>query len=121
MHELSIALSILDIATEESESRGGVNIVAIHLQLGPLSGVLKEALLSAFEMAREQSLFPASRLIIEDVPLVVFCPICKLEQTIAAFPDLYCPTCKTPCGNIIRGRELEIVAMELEEPELEQR
>ena len=34
MHELSIALSILDIAAEEAERRGGVGVAAIHLKLG---------------------------------------------------------------------------------------
>ena len=43
MHELSIALSILDLAAEEAGRRGG-RVVAVHLKLGPLSGVVKEAL-----------------------------------------------------------------------------
>ncbi len=50
MHELSIALSILDVAAEEAERQGNARVVAIHLRLGPLSGVVKGALLSAFEL-----------------------------------------------------------------------
>ena len=50
MHELSIALSLLDQVAEEAERRGGVQVHAIHLRLGPLSGVVKEALLSAYEL-----------------------------------------------------------------------
>ena len=56
MHELSIALGIVDIAEEESGRRGGVAVLAVHVKLGPLSGVVKEALLSAYELARENSL-----------------------------------------------------------------
>ena len=41
MHELSIALSILDLAAEEAERQGG-RVAAVHLKLGPLSGVVKE-------------------------------------------------------------------------------
>ncbi len=52
MHELSIALSILDIAEEEAGDRVG-RVAAVHLKLGPLSGVVKEALLSAYDLARE--------------------------------------------------------------------
>jgi hydrogenase nickel incorporation protein HypA/HybF len=33
MHELSIAMSIVELAEEESEQRG-VNISAVHLKLG---------------------------------------------------------------------------------------
>ena len=59
MHELSIALSIVDMAAEEAERQGG-RVVAVHLKLGPLSGVVKAALLSAYELAREGSPLPDS-------------------------------------------------------------
>ena|ERR1700761_9706555 len=68
MHELSIAMSILDIAGEEAERRGNVQVQAIYLKIGTLSGVVKEALLSAYELAAEQTPFAQARLIIEDVP-----------------------------------------------------
>jgi hydrogenase nickel incorporation protein HypA/HybF len=55
MHELSIALSIIDAACEEAERHAGARVVAVHLKLGPLSGVVKEALVSAYELAREGS------------------------------------------------------------------
>ena len=55
MHELSIALGIVDIAEEESDRRGGVAVLSVHIKLGPLSGVVKEALTSAYELAREGS------------------------------------------------------------------
>ena len=42
MHELSIATSIIDLAQEEAEKRGAA-VLAIHLKLGPLAGVIKEA------------------------------------------------------------------------------
>ena len=38
MHELSIALSILDIAAEESRRRENPQIAALHLKLGALAG-----------------------------------------------------------------------------------
>jgi hydrogenase nickel incorporation protein HypA/HybF len=68
MHELSIAMSIVEIAEEESEQRGNAAVEAIYLKLGDMSGVVKEALSSAFELAIEQSAFPNCRLIIEDIP-----------------------------------------------------
>jgi hydrogenase nickel incorporation protein HypA/HybF len=68
MHELSIALSILEIAEEESEQRGNIPVEAIYLKMGDLSGVVKEALLSAFELAAEQSAFPHCRLVVEEIP-----------------------------------------------------
>lgn len=68
MHELSIAMSILDIAQEEAERRGNPRVEAIHLRIGRMSGIVKEALLSAYELAAEQTPFAQSKLIFEDMP-----------------------------------------------------
>jgi hydrogenase nickel incorporation protein HypA/HybF len=114
MHELSIALSILDIAAEEAERHGGRRVAAIHLRLGPLCGVVKEALRSAYDLAREGTTAEKAELVIEDVPLMAYCPTCKAERALPSLLELHCPTCGTPTAEIVRGRELEIVALEIE-------
>lgn len=114
MHEMSIALSILDIAATESAARDNAAILAIHLRLGPMSGVVKEALMSAFELAREGSVCPESKLVVEDVPLVAMCPVCRKQQSLPSCQDLTCPVCGSLCPELVSGRELEIVAMEIE-------
>jgi len=65
MHELSIAMCILDAAEEEAEKYGGVPVAAVHLKIGDRSGVVADALSAAFELAREGSPMPACRLVIE--------------------------------------------------------
>lgn len=112
MHELSIAISILDVASEEAVRRG-VDVRAVHLKLGPLSGVVREALLSAFEMAREDSLMPQVRLVIQDVPVVVYCPNCQAERPAASPQEICCSVCRTPTPRVITGRELEVCALEV--------
>ena len=67
MHELSIALSIVDIACEEAEKHGSARVHATHLKLGPLSGVVKESLLSAYELACEGTPLEGSQLVIAEV------------------------------------------------------
>jgi hydrogenase nickel incorporation protein HypA/HybF len=71
MHELSIAMSIVEMAEEEAQ-RHGSRVSAVHLKLGALSGVVKEALLSSFEMACFDTPLAGSCLVIEEVPIVVF-------------------------------------------------
>ena len=63
MHELSIAMSIVDMALEEAERRD-VTIDAVHLELGPLSGVVADALLFSYEMACDGTPLEGSRLVI---------------------------------------------------------
>jgi hydrogenase nickel incorporation protein HypA/HybF len=112
MHELSIALSIVDMAAEEAGRQGG-RVVAVHLKLGPLSGVVKQALLSAYELAREGSLLPDSELVIEEVPVVVYCDNCAAERGLPSMQELRCPVCDAPTPQVVRGRELEVVALEI--------
>src|SRR5262249_5359446 len=114
MHELSIALSILDIAAEEAERLGGGRVAAIHLRLGPLSGVVKGALQSAYDLAREDSSLRKAELVIEEGPLAVCCPVCSAARTLVSAQQLRCPTCGTPTPEVVHGRELEVVALEIE-------
>jgi hydrogenase nickel incorporation protein HypA/HybF len=113
MHELSIALSILDVVAEEAERRGG-RVVAVHLKLGPLSGVVKEALVSAYGLAREGTALEQAELVVAEVPIVAYCPACAAECTLASVQELCCPTCGAPASEIVHGRELEVVALEIE-------
>jgi hydrogenase nickel incorporation protein HypA/HybF len=115
MHELSIALNILDSATEQAKRLGDVRVEAVHIKLGPLSGVVKSALLSAYQLAREHSSLPDSHLVVEDVPIIIYCERCQAEQTVDSIQALVCPICSTPSGNVVAGREMEITALEIEE------
>lgn len=112
MHELSIAISIIDVASEEAE-RAGVNVCAVHLRLGPLSGVVKEALLSAYELAREGSALADSRLIVQDMPITAWCPTCRGERHIESAQRICCPDCGTPTPDVRGGRELEVTGLEV--------
>jgi len=114
MHELSIVMSIIEVAGEEA-ARRGVQVEAVYLKLGALSGVVKEAVLSCYEMVCETTPLQGSRLVIEDVPVVIFCPTCRAERTLDSIQLFCCPECHTPCSEIVHGKELEVVALEIKE------
>ena|ERR1700722_2808350 len=115
MHELSIAMSIVEMAEEESEQRGGARVNAVHLKLGALAGVVKEALLSSYELACEGTGLQGSQLVIEEIPLVVYCPKCVARRTLTSVQWFSCPECKSPVSEVIQGRELQVFALEIEE------
>src|SRR5437762_11957228 len=104
MHELSIALSILEVVEEEVERLGGAPVEAIHIRMGPLSGVVKEALLSAYGLAIEKTRFEGTRLIIEEVPIVIYCANCQGEKTVHSVQWFCCAECGTPSSEVLRGR-----------------
>ena len=114
MHELSIAMSIVEMAQEEAERRGQVQVLAVHLRLGLLSGVVKEALLSSYDMACHSTPLEGSQLLIEEIPVEVYCPKCQLPRRVPSIQSFCCPKCFTPTADVIRGKELEVVALEIE-------
>ena len=114
MHELSIALSIVEMAAEEARRRA-VRVEAVHLRLGALSGVVKEALLFSYDLACEGTTIEGSRLVIEEVPTVAYCPACQQERELGAGHRFFCPICDTPTPEVVQGRELEVVALEIRE------
>jgi hydrogenase nickel incorporation protein HypA/HybF len=67
MHELSIAASIVEIASEEAARHTG-RVDAVHLQLGAMSGVVKDALLFSWDLACGDTAIQGARLEIEDAP-----------------------------------------------------
>src|SRR5271163_2196152 len=115
MHELSIAMSIVEMAQEEAETRGGLQVQAVHLRLGLLSGVVKEALLSSYQMACHATPLEGSQLLIEEVPVEVFCPNCNAPRLVSSIQWLCCPDCGTPTPTVLRGKELEVVALEVKD------
>jgi len=113
MHELSIALSIIEGVEEEIARRGDAHVAAVHLKLGPLSGVVKEALLFSYELACEGTSLAGSKLEVQDMPVVLFCPSCQQEHPAISVQRLCCAVCGTPSSDVRSGGELEVVALEL--------
>ena len=113
MHELSIALSIVDGVLEEAQRQGGAKVEAVHLRVGRLAGIDPEALLFSYKVACEDTPLARSRLVIEDIEVVVLCPQCRAERPASAFPLLNCSHCGAPGERVIHGEELEITGMEV--------
>jgi hydrogenase nickel incorporation protein HypA/HybF len=112
MHELSIALSMIEQIEFEAERHGGGSVETVYVRIGVLSGVDIQALSFAYEIARAGTSVAGSRLEIETVPLSVYCPQCRATHSPDA-QQITCPHCLTTPQEILAGRELEIKALEL--------
>jgi hydrogenase nickel incorporation protein HypA/HybF len=115
MHELSLAMSLIDAACEEVERLGGPRVAALHLRLGALSGVVREALEFSFDLAAEGTAIAGARLAVEEVPVTVLCPTCSAERELPSLQSFRCPVCATETPDVVGGRELELVGLELAE------
>lgn len=114
MHELSIAISMIDMATEEARRHGWTKINALHLKLGPLSGVVKDALLFSYDVACNGTPLEGSHLVIEEVPVEIYCESCRDNRIIDTIQNIACPVCGTLSSKIVSGKELEVIAMEID-------
>jgi hydrogenase nickel incorporation protein HypA/HybF len=68
MHELSIAVSLVDAICEELPHLGDVSVRSVRVRIGALSGVARDALTFAFDIAADGSRIAGAQLEIEDTP-----------------------------------------------------
>lgn len=115
MHELSVANAIVESIGGHEALAAGARVAAVTVRVGALSGVVPAALAFAWGPATEGTFAAGSRLEIEEVGLAVWCPECEAERELPALPRLVCPACGAPTPEVVRGRELEILAMEVED------
>jgi hydrogenase nickel incorporation protein HypA/HybF len=67
MHELSIALALVELASEEAQRLGAARVNALFVRLGARSGVVAEALQFSFDLAAEGTIADGARLELEPV------------------------------------------------------
>jgi len=107
-------MSIVDLAEEEIEKRGATQVHAVHLKLGLLSGVVKDALLSSYGLACEGTALAGSRLMIEEVPIVAYCEKCDAPRSVNSVEWFVCPECRAPISQVLQGKELQVVGLEIQ-------
>lgn len=116
VHELSIARNLVKLALKEAEVQKKP-VVAVHVRIGALSGVVDEALETAYEYACEATALAGSRLIIENVPVKIFCADCNTTTSLPGIQAFTCSKCGKTSADLREGRELDLVALEVSEPE----
>ena len=114
MHELSLMESTLAIAVGEAEKQHARKITGLRMRVGEFSGVVVEALEFAFSALTPGTLAEGAVLQIDKVPLSCYCSTCRRD---VALPTLAfeCPVCGGSALEIRKGRELEIVSIEVED------
>jgi len=113
MHEVAIMTEAVRMAVESAEAAGAQRITALRLRIGVLSGVVPEAMRFAWDVVRPGTMLADARLEIYPVAAVCWCPTCQKEFESKEFLS-ECPRCHELSGDLRRGRELQIAALELE-------
>jgi hydrogenase nickel incorporation protein HypA/HybF len=113
MHELSIAMSIVEIAEENARNANTSVINEIELDIGTQSGVVLEALEFAMQSAVHGTMLQNAKVKINSIPARAVCAQCQNEFYIK---DLFepCPECGNPFCEIIQGKELKVKSLKAE-------
>ncbi len=113
MHEMGIALEIVKIATAAiPDNTTSAQVERVNLRIVKLSSVIPDSLRFCFEIATMNTPLSSAELSIEVVPIRGRCRLCNTEWTFTE-PAFFCKKCNNSAVDIISGRELDIISIEI--------
>ena len=113
MHELSIALNIIEIVNETFAKTDAKKVNDIELEIGKFSGVELNALEFALETSMEQTHLKEAKVDIISVEGKGKCRNCsKLFLLRSLYDD--CPGCGSSSVDLISGRELKVKSINVD-------
>ena len=113
MHELSIAMGIIDIARQEADKAGVGHFDGIELVIGELSGVEMASFDFAWQQAIKGTVLEGACLEIDRPPGKAMCLDCGSHFALARIYDL-CPQCQSYFKEIVSGKELRVKTLSLD-------
>ncbi|NTV98805.1 MAG: hydrogenase maturation nickel metallochaperone HypA [Chlorobiaceae bacterium] len=114
MHEMSIALSIVEAVESRALEEGARKVSAIDLLVGRLSGIEPESLIFCFSAASNGTLAEGAVLAIEEREGMGECLDCGKKFPVS-FYYAQCPGCGSMRIAILSGEEFQIQSMTIEE------
>ncbi|MFJ6215411.1 hydrogenase maturation nickel metallochaperone HypA [Streptomyces sp. NPDC092296] len=117
MHELSIAVAVVEAVEELAREHGADRAEEVRLRIGSLAGVEPEALRFSFTVAQEGTVLHGARLVVEEVPARARCTRCDSGFPVGSPPSLYCPHCDGAAVEVLAGRELELTGVRFADPQ----
>lgn len=114
MHEMSLAMNIVDLAVSKAELAGGKKIDEIELSVGTLAGVLIDSLAFCFDAVVKGTLADGARLKIVEKQGKGRCRKCDAVFQIDSF-FAQCPECGEYQVDVIEGKDLRVISITIDE------
>ena len=118
MHELSIVEALLESVQQELRARPEARLGAVQLRVGALRLIEPETLQFCFAAAVRDTPLDGARLEIERVEAAARCTSCQTEFAVEE-QWFECPACHSLEARLLRGEELDLTGLELNEVVLE--
>lgn len=116
MHEMSLAMGVMDIARRTVSQHPGATLTAVELTVGELAGVEIETFSTALRCAVASSPWPEARLNINIAEARGVCVDCGRDFHATALFGC-CPGCGSAACALTSGTELKVNAIRLSVPE----
>ena len=113
MHEMSVAMSIVEIAVSRLQEAGGTKILKVKVTVGELSGVSADSVLFCYDACARGTPAEGSQLQVDRSVAKAICRECAVEFRPEP-PLAVCPECGAFGGKIINGEELFVDEIEVE-------
>lgn len=125
MHELSLAMSVMDVVSRQLASRPDATVSAIEMEIGEHSGVDLPSFRIALSSVLHSSPWPGAEVEISVIPAAYQCIDCEFtfmshscegrSDTVIPEADLYpsCPQCGRRRCLPVAGREFRVKALRL--------
>jgi hydrogenase nickel incorporation protein HypA/HybF len=114
VHEVGIMESAISLVERHAAACAGRRVTRVVLRIGALAGVENDALRFAFGVVSKGTVAEGADFDIEEVPVEVHCVGCGEDFEGGDERFVFtCPACGDLCGEIRRGRELELSRIEL--------
>ena len=110
MHELSVALSMVDLAEKEVQRAEASEVTEIELEIGRFSGVEMDAFDFAWPMAVKDTVLAHAKRRVIRIEGRSHCPECDSHFESQHFFDP-CPECGNPFCVVEAGKELKIKSL----------
>ncbi|MBF0181641.1 MAG: hydrogenase maturation nickel metallochaperone HypA [Magnetococcales bacterium] len=113
MHELSIAMALIDQVQRIARRESAARVVTVRIRVGCLSGVDAEALGFCFPLAARGSLAESARLEIDAEPMQWYCIGCRRLFSGPLLAGGGCPACGSPDHHPAGGSDLTLESLEV--------
>ena len=112
MHEVSVIEEIIQTVLDETKNYPGSKVESVTLKIGKLRQFVPEIMQFCYEVATQDTHLNQSKLILQEIPIQVFCKRCEMTAEVDDF-EFICPECQSTDIQMITGNELILQSIQL--------
>ncbi len=113
MHEMGIAMQIMNIVNQSLPPGEDLRIKSITLKVGKLTAIVPGSLRFCMEVVTKDTPAEGAEIVFNEVPVEVECDSCG-QKSIIEEPPFSCRSCGGDKIAILSGREMIVESIEVE-------